>query len=297
MRKTFFAVIAATVCLAGYSNGNGGIPNTFEKPSIDALKALKATVGKPFSAGYVFVDGHYINPPYTVQRYGTVIRINGIQVTGEIVPWSDFVMTQSGAKATKSESAPAAAPAAEPAAEPQPEPEEEEEEPEEIGDEESSLDDLFSDEPAEKKKKPAAKRRTVRRPKPQQPQQPAVTVSYSFEGEFTHNVKTLSYMKKINAERSKIDMNLRKGGYYFFGSRYKTVSGNASMSKYVISKLPPIMRTQSSDDAFANAMRAAGLSYLPIALMEDLFRNRFGYIMLERRLKADREASQWLNGL
>jgi hypothetical protein len=78
MRKTFFAVIAATVCLAGYSNGNGGIPNTFEKPSIDALKALKATVGKPFSAGYVFVDGHYINPPYTVQRYGTVIRINGI---------------------------------------------------------------------------------------------------------------------------------------------------------------------------------------------------------------------------
>ncbi len=288
MKKTFFSALVAVVCLTGYANDNGGIPNTFEKPSFDALKALKATVGKPFSAGYVFVDGHYINPPYTVQRYGTVIRINGIQVTGEIVPWGEFVMTQSGAKVTKSESAPAAEPAPAPAAEP----EEPAEEPEEIGNEESSLDDLFADEPTEKKKKPAPKR-TVRRPKPQQP---VATTSYTFEGEFTHNAKTLSYIKKINAERSKIDMNLRKGGYYFFGSRYNVVAGNSTTSKYVLSKLPPIMRTQTDADAFANALRSAGLSYMPVALMEDLFRNRIGYIMLERRLKADREANQWMNG-
>lgn len=287
MKKTFFAALAALICLTGRSNDNGGIPNTFDKPAIDALKALKATVGKPFSAGYVFVDGRYINPPYVVQRYGTVIRVNGIQVTDEIVPWSEFVMTQSGAKATKSESAPAAEPA------PAPEPEEPAEEPEEIGEEESSLDDLFADEPVEKKKKPV-KKRVVRRPKPQQP---VVTTSYSFEGEFAHNAKTLAYLKRINAERTKVDMNLRKGGYYFFGSRYKAVFGNATTSKYVISKLPPIMKSQSDADSFANAMRSAGLSYLPVALMEDLFRNRIGYIMLERRLKVDRDANQWMNGL
>ena len=179
MRKTFLAVVAAVVCLTGRANDNGGIPNTFGRPTLDSLKALKATVGKPFSAGYVFVDGHYLNPPYTVQRYGTVIRINGVQVTGEIVPWSEFVMTQSGAKATKSESTPASEPASEPVAGP----EAPAEEPEEIGDDESSLDDLFADEPVEKKKKPLAKKRPVRRPKPQQP---VVTPNYSFEGEFKH---------------------------------------------------------------------------------------------------------------
>ena len=289
MRKTFFAVVAAVACLTGHANDNGGIPNTFGKPAFDALKALKATVGKPFSAGYVFVDGHYINPPYTVQRYGTVIRINGIQVTGEIVPWGEFVMTQSGAKATKSEIAPAAEPVSEPVAEP----EEPAEEPEEIGDDESSLDDLFADEPVEKKKKPVARKRTVRRPRPQQP---VVTTSYSFEGEFKHNAKTLAYVKKINNERTKIDQNLRKGGYYFFGSRYKAVSGNSNMSKYVIPKLPPIMKAQTNPDAFANAMRSSSLSYFPVALMEDLFRNRIGYIMLERRIKSDNAANEWMNG-
>ncbi len=292
MKKTFFAALAALMCLAANANDNGGLPNTFEKPAFEALKALKATVGKPFSAGYVFVDGYYISPPYTVQRYGTVIRINGVQVTGEIVPWGDFVMTQSGAKAVKSESAPAAEAA--PVETPAPEPEEPAEEPEEIGDDESSLDDLFADEPVEKKPRPVARKRVVRRPKPQQP---VVKTSYSFEGEFKHNAKTHAYLKKINTARSQIEMNLRAGGYYFFGSRYKAVAGNARTSKYVISKLPAVMKNYSNPDSFANALRSAGLSYLPIPLMEDLFRNRVGYIMLERRIKADNSSNEWMNGL
>ena len=291
MKKTFFAAFAALICLAVSANDNGGIPNTFEKPAFDALKTLKATVGKPFSAGYVFVDGHYITPPYTDQRYGTVIRINGVQVTGEIVPWSDFVMTQSGAKAVKSESAPAAETQVEtPAAEP----EEPAEEPEEIGDDESSLDDLFADEPAEKKTRPAARKRVVRRPKLQQP---VVKTTYSFEGEFKHNARTQAYLKKINAARAQIERNLRGGGYYFFGSRYKAVVGNARTSKYVINKLPTVMKNYSNPDDFANALRSAGLSYLPVPLMEDLFRNRIGYIMLERRIKADNSGNEWINGL
>ena len=67
------------------------IKNTFPKPSAAAVQALKVTVGKPFSAGYVFIDGKYLPPPYKVERYGTVIRINGCQVTREIVPWNEFV--------------------------------------------------------------------------------------------------------------------------------------------------------------------------------------------------------------
>lgn len=293
MKKTLFVVFTALICFVGYANKNGGIVNTFEKPQIEALKALKATVGKSFSSGYVFVDGRYINPPYTVQRYGNVIRINGIQVTGQIVPWSDFVMTQSGAKATKSESTPATETVLDEESEEAPKEEAPKEEPkaEEASEEETSLDDLFADEPAETKKAPEpAKKPVVQRPKPQKP---AVTTSYSFEGEFKHNSKTISYVKAINNERTKIEMNLRKGGYYFFGSRYKAVSGNASMAKYVINKLPPILKANTDSDSCANALRSAGLSYLPVALMNDLYRNRFGYIMLERRLKSDRITNGW----
>lgn len=287
MKKMILAAFAAMACLMAAANDNGGLPNNFDKPAFDSLKILKATVGKPFSAGYVFVDGHYINPPYTVQRYGTVIRINGIQVTGEIVPWGDFVMTQSGAKATKSETA---APAETPAAA-EPESEEPAEEPEEIGDDDSSLDDLFADEPVAKKK--PAKKRIVRRPKPKAP---VVTTDYSFDGEFKHNAKTKAYLNQINNTRTKIDMALRKGGYFFFGSRYKALSGNASTAKYVIAKLPPVMKSQTDFDSFSNALRSSGLSYMPVALMEDLFLNRINYILLERRLKSEKAANEWTGG-
>ena len=68
---------------------------------------------------------------------------------------------------------------------------------------------------------------------------------------------------------------------------------NVTASKRSVASLPP---EGDMLNAFANALRSAGLSYMPVALMEDLFRNRIGYIMLERRLKADREANQWMNG-
>ena len=66
-----------------------------------AVKALKVESGKPFRSGMVFIDGKYIPPPYTVQRYGLVLRINKIPVTGPLIPWERFVKTQEGVKATK----------------------------------------------------------------------------------------------------------------------------------------------------------------------------------------------------
>ena len=74
-----------------------------------ALVELKATVGKPFSAGLVFVNGKFLDPPYKVERYGTALRINGIQVTNEIIPWTEFLKTQAGARVEKVDPPPAAA--------------------------------------------------------------------------------------------------------------------------------------------------------------------------------------------
>ena len=254
-------------------------PDVFAKPPTAALKTLKATVGRPFNSGYVFVEGKYMPPPYKVERWGTAIRINGVQVTSEVVPWEEFIKTQKGVKITKSETPVAATP------EPEPEPEEEEEIEE---DTESSLDDLFDDDPAPKKK--TVKKRKIRRARPKKPE---VTVSYSFDGEFVHNAKTRGYLERINKQRTNIDSRLRSGGYYCFGSRYGVATGDAKAAELLVSKLPDIMKRNSNLDSFMSAMFSAGLNYLPQSLLSDFFRNRIDYVQLEKRQKDDQEKKKW----
>lgn len=279
------------------------VSSSFAPADSASAKELKRTVGKPFESGYVFIDGRYLPPPYTVERYGTVIRINNVQVTGEIVPWEHFLKTQEGVEVSKSsaggepEPAAAATPADdlftdEPSAEPEPEPEPELEE-EDFDDEGSSLDDLFEDNPEPKPKKEAPKKKkpkTVRKPKVRRP---AVTVSYTLKGPFRHNDKTKGYVDKINRERTRIERVLRMGGYFCFGSRYGAVSGDERQCRLLIGKLPEIMRDNPDAAAFNAAMRKAGFTYYPPALIRDLARNRFGYLELMKRRKAEKEAKQW----
>ena len=101
MKKTYMLLAAlAAVLLA-----DAAAP-AFEKVPDAARTALKGARGKPVRKGFVFVNGHYLPPPYVVARYGTAIFVNNVQVTGQIVPWQTFLSTQAG-------SAPAApAPAA-----------------------------------------------------------------------------------------------------------------------------------------------------------------------------------------
>lgn len=264
------------------------VKNNFPRPPAAAVTALNKTVGKPFSAGYVFIDGKYIKPPYTVERYGTVVRINGCQVTAEIVPWEEFVKTQSGVTVTKTET-PAASDDSTSAAAPEPDPEPEVEEDDD--DSESSLDDLFDDDPKPKKsaaKKPAKKK--VVKPKPKKP---ATVVSYSFDGSFAHNERSKALLGKVNAVRTKIDSQLRSGGNFFFSARYSNVSGDAGTSKRIIERLPEIMKKNSDREAFGMACRQAGLSYLPHLLLDDLHKNRFDYLQLLERRKAEQSKTQW----
>jgi len=46
----------------------------------EAIDALGKTVGTPQSNGFVFVEGRYLKPPYTVTRNGNGIFINRVQV-------------------------------------------------------------------------------------------------------------------------------------------------------------------------------------------------------------------------
>lgn len=271
MKTTRFFLFLAV--LAAMFAADAQQTSSFRRPPAASLKALKAAVGKPFNSGWVFIDGKYLDPPYKVERYGTVIRINKIQVTGEIVPWEEFIKTQKGVKVSRTETAaPAGEPAPEPVIEEEPEPEPED-------DWESSLDDLFDDAPATKKKSTAKKKSTY---KPRPPK-PTVTVSYSLDGDFVPNDKSNALLQRVNSMRTKIDSLLRGGGYCCFSSRYPAITADGGAARHVLSKLPAIMKDNPNLSAFSQSIRDAGFVYFSEKFVEDLFRNRFDYLKLQKR--------------
>ena len=99
IKHILIAALAATL----FANAADSV---FEKVPDAARKALKGARGKSVRKGFVFINGHYLPPPYTVARYGTAIFINNVQATGQIVPWKTFLSTQAGGA-----SAPASSPA------------------------------------------------------------------------------------------------------------------------------------------------------------------------------------------
>ena len=254
-----------------------------EVPKASA-KALGVTKGKPFSSGVVFVNGKYIEPPYTVERWGTGIRINQRFVTGQVIDWNEFLKTQEGVKITKSESAP---PPAESSDE-----EEDDAFEDDSDDEESSLDDLFDDDPKPKKE---SKRKPVRRAPPK----PKVTVTYSLDGEFVKNDATTALTKRINDYRTDIDKTLRAGGFICFGSRYSAISGDERIATRLIDVLPEIQQKSATLSEFKSAMRAAGTHYLNDLVYEELYKNRIDYRKLQERrnkFRLDKEWSRILEG-
>ena len=265
------STMAAAVLVAFAAAGMPEIPRA-------SAKALGVTRGKPFSSGVVFVEGKYMPPPYVVERWGNGIRINSKPVTGPIVPWSDFLKTQEGVKVTKSEPEQTAAPApvqsatAAPAAD--------------LDD--TSLDDLFDDDPKPKAKKPSAS--AASRPAAAPPK-PRVSVTYSLDGEFKPNAATKALVSRINAVRTEIDRILRNGGFICFGESYSRVTGDARSALTLLERLPAIQRSATDLNAFRSAVRSAGLVYLNEVLCEELFRNRIDYRKLqEQHEKMRREA-------
>ena len=276
--------LAAFGLLAGVEVEAQGVKSGFQKPNVQALKSLKAAASKPFSEGWVFIDGKYIDPPYKVERYGNVIRINGLQVTKEVVPWNEFLKTQPGVKVSKKTLEPAPGGEAPP---PEPEPEAEESEEDDLWD--SSLDDLFDDEPSEKKAKKAPKK-SAYKPKPKKP---SVQVSYTLEGDFVMNDKAKALLDRVNTYRTKIDTTLRNGGLCCFSSRYAAVTADSGTARQALERLPEIMRTKNNRDAFTQAIRNAGLVYFSPGLINDLFDNRLDFLKLQKRLKAAKDRAEW----
>lgn len=261
MRAGHVVVVAAFLCAAMTAEAMQEIPK-------ESAKALGVTRGRSFSSGIVFVEGKYLPPPYIVERWGTGIRINSTPVTGQVIPWSEFLKTQEGVKVTKTEvpSAP-------------------KKQTYEMDD--FSLDDLFDDDPKPKKKRKAQRK----------PNSPSYSTSYSIDGEFEPNDASKKLVAKINAVRTEIDRILRIGGFICFGERYSRISGDSNSALTLLEKIPGLLRSSRDLVEFKSAVRAAGLVFLPEIICEEIYRNRVDYPKLQERydkLKSEAEIQRMI---
>lgn len=266
--KVWIPVLAAAFCAVPVC--------AMPEVPVASAKALGVTKGKPFREGLVFINGKYLPPPYVVSRWGTGLRINNKPITGQVIDWTEFLKTQQGVKVSRTETQAETAPAAEekPA---EPEVQESDE------DVDTSLDDLFDDDPKPKAKKPAARRPVFKKA----PARPKTLVSYSLDGEFVHNEASRALVTRINSARTEIDRTLRSGGFICFGDNYQRVSGDSRTAQRLLEKLPEMQRDASSPQSFISKVRGGGMVYFTDELCHDLYRNRIDY----RRLMDRRE--QW----
>ena len=250
----------------------------------ESAKALGVTRAKPFSAGMLFVNGKYVEPPYTVERWGTGIRINAIPVTGQIVDWNEFLKTQPGVRLEKRDAAPKETPAAAPAAsEPAPS----------AASATSSLDDLFDDDSSAEKKdeKPAAKPAAT--PVVRKSAAMSGPTAYVLDGAFKPNDASKALVKRINSVRTDIDKILRSGGFIFFGDKYSWVTGDKRTLLTMLETLPELQQNSHELNDFLAGVRTAKLVYLNEVLCEELFRNRLDYRKIKERRKRYLSDQKW----
>ena len=239
--------------------------SSFEKVPSAALVALAEARGKPFMHGLVFVNGHYLAPPYIVSRYGTALAVNGVQISGQLVPWSVFLATQSTAAAVPVPAvanAPAAAGTA-PAA---------------TSSAASTVDDLFGEEAPAPAPAPATA-----------PTAPAVAADPSVK--FVPNAKSDLFLRRINTMRTDLDRALRGDQFFFFGTKYARVNGNSNTALELLAVLPEAMRDAADAADLQSRLRAAGITYIGPEVCADLIVHRVDYpALIERRRKMKEDA-------
>ena len=84
-------------------------------------------------------------------------------------------------------------------------------------------------------------------------------------------------------EERLIEKRLREGWILCFGAKYPRAEGDSAAARQVLSQLWRVEKESSSIDGFVSAAQSAGLGFLPIGVLRDLFRNRLDYPKLKSR--------------
>ena len=267
----------------------------FEEVPASANKYLKAVKGKPIRTGMVFVNGHYVKPPYVLMRSGTALFVNhGTQITDQVVPWRAFLATQSGVIAAQQAVAAAAqAAAAQPVVAPK-RTTPTSARPVVVQD----VDDLFDDTPPAPAPDPTPAPSVS--PPPAAPKSTALSdAEAAADASFEPNDHSRALLKRINNRRSYFDRKLREGNMIFFGSRYSPVTVEPRLVRNLLAVLPEAIREADDGAQLFAMLRGKGIVYLSREVCDDLVENRADYPQIleyRRAVEKDDELRKLLEG-
>jgi len=233
-----------------------------------ALAELGIAYGVPGMSGFVFVEGRYLAPPYTVTRRGNGIFVNRVQVEQPVV-WPRGVEPASAARAVDADGdfETVAPEAAQPAPA---QPVAEDAQKKAV----KSIDDLFADEeepaaapqPAAARPAPAASTQAVRSPE-------------------DHARDKAQVIEGLDRIRAGYEQALSRGEIFFFGQRHNRVNGTYGTARTLMGVLPKALRYAESPLDLQNRLKQGGVYFLDIGICGELFKNRNTFPLLEERLR------------
>lgn len=234
------------------------------------IAELGTTAGTPQMSGFIFIDGRYLPPPYTVTRRGNGIFIN--RILAEIpLPWPRGA---TGAPALKAgdaldadgdfeviaplQQAPQQAAPATTA-------------PKVI----QSIDDLFGDDddtptptpPPPPTQTPAPTEKLLAQPPAALPQEREQTI------------------EALDRTRQSYEQAIAKGEIFLFGKRHNRVNGTYGSARTLLGVLPRALRYATSAQDLQMRLQQGGIHFLDITICHELYKNKTTFPLLEERLK------------
>ena len=263
----------------------------------DAIAEMGTTSGIPQMNGFVFLEGRYLPPPYTVSRKGNALFINRIQFE-QPVAWSYFAAADGVATAKKAVDADGDF---QTVSEKTEKAVTKEERPAQTASDKpktaKSIDDLFDD---DAKAKPTVKQAA---PEAEKAAEETATVPKADAGfsaaaptqRSPEDVKRLKgeLKAKLDAMRKGYEQSLARGEFFFFGQRNSRVNGNYGTARALMKVLPNALRQSQSAQDLMQRLNEGDVYFLDFGNCAALFRNRNTFPQLEERLQKIEEDEKY----
>ncbi len=292
------------ISLALFSCGRliARVPEEVPRAAVDEMGV---TEGRPLMNGFVFINGRYLPPPYTVKRVGNAIFINKEQVE-QPVPWSYFNPELLGGMSNGVEAAELLQDAVNDADSTAAETEKNKDSPadqlpakvtsidELFGDPETekatmettqppaeirSIDDLFSDEELVQSDSQAVRAPPVSVAKPaRRVMRPPENIS---DAELKR--RKMRLRESLNDKRAFYERHLARGEMYFFGAAHDRINGTYGSARMLLEVLPEALRYARNPQDLLRRLHNGNVYFLDYSICEALFANKTTFPLIQQR--------------